>query len=257
MSTEKKDVEVMYNAAGSRVCGSRDTASGEPCMRLPDRGLTYCYRHSGERQASGAKPNRGRTFLDERTGIDTSYVATLRLGFDPQAADMQFEIELTNRHISALTKEYEVALRDVKAGRAGPNPRAIRAELTALFQTKTRLVKAQTQRITLAKDYVTRDQAVLLTHLLTYLAARHIKKDQLKAFFAEARACVEAPWKVSELPVAKGADAREAHKQAKQLFDELWTEQRPLPNAGDDTEDSEDDEPGEHEHPYDGEESTP
>ncbi|HEX5180094.1 MAG TPA: hypothetical protein VFW04_12240, partial [Gemmatimonadaceae bacterium] len=202
-------------------------------------------------------PKRGKTWLDDRTGVDASYVDTLRLGFDPAAGDMQFEIELTNRHINALRGEYDKALRDVKAGRPGRNPSAIRAELTNLFAVKTRLVKAQTQRTQLVKEYVTREQAVVLTHLFIYLVSRHVPKDRLKAFFAEARACVEAPWKVSELPVAKGADAREAHKQAKQLFDELWTEQRPLPNAGDDTEDSEDDEPGEHEHPYDGEESTP
>ena len=67
--------------------------------------------------------------------------------------------------------------------------------------------------------------------------------------------CLDANYFLRALVVPTSPEEQRWHQQAKQLFDELWTEQRPLPNAGDDTEDSEDDEPGEHEHPYDVEET--
>lgn len=98
-------------------------------------------------------------------------------------------------------------------------------------------MKAHVQRTKLVEDYVTREQAVVMTHPFTYLASRHVPKDRLRQFFDEARVCVDAPWKAAELTVPKGVDVREAHKQAKQLFDELWAEHRPsVPDASDDTE---------------------
>jgi len=244
MSTEEQEAEVMYDDAGRRVCGSLDTAAGTPCMRIPDHGSTRCYRHSGERDENGKAPKRGKQWTDQR-GVDTSYLEKLSLSFDPQAADLQFEIELINRDIHATTKALEAAMRDLRAGRKGPNPAALRAERTNLIATKTKLVAAQTNRLKSSRSYLTRAEIEVFTRLVIYCISRlGLTQEQQDVFAADMRVVIAAPWKLTELPARKAGGDYMA--RAKALYAELWAEKyegtNPPPEIA--PADDDEDEPG-------------
>jgi hypothetical protein len=221
MSAEQRETEPLYNAQGQRLCGAL-RPNGKRCERIPDRGLTRCYRHAQPRGEDGKAPKRGKQWTDGR-GVDTSYIDKLGLSFDPQAADLQFEIELINRDIHATTKALEDAMRDLRAGRKGPNPAALRAERTNLIATKTKLVAAQTNRLKSSRSYLTRAEIEVFTRLVIYCISRlGLTTEQQDAFTADMRVVIAAPWKLTELPARKAGGDYMA--RAKALYAELWAE---------------------------------
>lgn len=117
------------------------------------------------------------------------------------------------------------AVRAQRAGRNGPNPAALRAEMAGLIQTKTRLVAAQTNRLKLTRSYVTFDQVEVFTRLVLYVVSRlGLTTEQLDAFTADMSVVIRAPWRLAELPARKATG--DYQTRARALYDELWAERR-------------------------------